>query len=100
MGEAKKRGTFEHRKSKALERRPDFIICNNCKSKITNLTFEDTRGIPGLDIVCAGKCETCNHVTWGVNGEPESCQMFLDFLNETQNKENLMQIQDFRNLKH
>ena len=83
MGEAKRRGSREHRVKEALDRRPvKSMTCNTCNAEISQLEYFDTRGIPGLDFACSGKCPSCGNVTFGVQGEPQARDLFIRFLNE------------------
>ena len=58
MGQAKNRGSHQQRVEQAKARidalRPAIIICNDCKSEITDIEVMDTRGIIGVDACFAG----------------------------------------------
>ena len=78
MSQARRRGSFEERKLKAMMRGlPEYLTCNNCEAKVYELTPLDTKGLTGLDAACFGACGSCQQITYGVSGDPLVCQEFL-----------------------
>jgi hypothetical protein len=57
--------------------RPDKLTCNRCQTDFTEFETLDTRGLPGIEMACVGKCPKCGEVTWGVKGDPAACEAFV-----------------------
>lgn len=90
MGQAKNRGSREERIAAAIARqealKPSEMICNECKTVITaeHIHLQDTRGIPGLDMVCGAVCPECKSVTWGFKGTEEAVATLAEMMQEDQ----------------
>jgi Zn finger protein HypA/HybF involved in hydrogenase expression len=76
MGQAKIRGTPEQRKQAAIDRqlslRPKYIVCNNCKTELTEMHPMDISGMAGIDAAFAAHCPHCSHDTFAIKGEREA----------------------------
>jgi len=66
MGEAKRRGTRKQRieaaKRRIEELRPEFIICESCGEKLTNIDHIPMRDADA-EALFAAQCPRCNFVT-------------------------------------
>ncbi|KAB2924867.1 MAG: hypothetical protein F9K30_08585 [Dechloromonas sp.] len=97
MGQAKKRGSHEQRVLAAKARtdalRPASIICNDCKSEITEIVDLNIRGMEGIEAAFAGHCHKCNSDTYAVKGQPDSVEALMMALTEANGNEPLLGIQ-------
>ncbi len=80
MGEAKRRGSRDSRVAEAVAKlkalQPDFIECNNCNSKLTDIELMDTRGTPGIEAAFGAYCSNCESITWALLGDPDAVADF------------------------
>lgn len=87
MGQAKRRGSLDQRISEAKGRidamRPAAIICNDCKSEITEIEDMNIRGMSGIDAAFAGVCKQCKGTTYAIKGEPDSVEALMMALSES-----------------
>lgn len=87
MGQAKRRGSLDQRISEAKGRidalRPAAIICNDCKSEITEIEDMNIRGMIGIDAAFAGVCKQCNGTAYAIKGEPDSVEALMMALSES-----------------
>jgi hypothetical protein len=98
MGEAKRRGTLEQRKEESMQRardeltkyQPNGLQCNQCKSKIDDITLCDTRDIPDLEFACYGYCAKCKCDSWGLVGSQEAIRLFGEFMSQETGETPLM----------
>ena len=97
MGEAKRRGNQGVRVANALSRldelRPDAIICNGCKSKITKIETLEVRSIPGLEAAFIAHCSDCSSYTYALKGTPDAALSFQEYMEHEHGKEALFGIQ-------
>lgn len=86
MGQAKQRGNRDERAAQAVAKveaiKPKAIVCNNCKTEITDVHVMDSRNMAGIDGAFAGMCE-CGHTTWAVAGHPDAVAGLMESLHET-----------------
>lgn len=73
MGQAKNRGTLAQRVAGARARleamKPAFIVCNQCKTEVTDISLLDSQHLPGIDAVFGGTCPNCESEALAVKGE-------------------------------
>lgn len=97
MGQAKQRGSLEQRISAAKGRidalRPAEIICNDCKSEITEIEDLDIREMTGIDAAFAGVCKQCKGVTYAIKGNPDSIEALMVALSENTGEVPLIGVQ-------
>lgn len=83
MGEAKRRGTQQERELQAIaaarSRFPEFVECNACQAKLSEIESFDTRGLDGLNVAGGAWCE-CGNVTYILDGTPEAVEQFQEIL--------------------
>ena len=76
MGQAKIKGDLKLRIEKALEKieafKPEYIVCNNCQAKLTEITSMNSRNIRGIEAVFAANCTACKHDKFAIRGTPEA----------------------------
>lgn len=81
MGQAKQRGSLQQRVSAARAKvdamRPEAIICNDCKTSITEIVDLDIRGMTGIDAAFAGQCPKCGGSTYAIKGQPASVEALM-----------------------
>lgn len=86
MGQAKLRGNLSDRivkaRSKLESMRPEKLVCNNCQTEFTEFELLDTKIVPGVDAIFAGKCPGCNRITMAGIGDPEVVAMYLSAFSE------------------
>ena len=86
MGQAKQRGSKEDRiqqvKAKLDAIRPSTLTCNSCQAEITEITDQNTRGLPGIDGIFIGKCPKCGDMTQAVVGEKDAVAAYSKFMDE------------------
>lgn len=91
MGQAKQRGSLEQRIQQAKRKidpsTPDHIVCNNCKTEITDVQQLDTKGLRGIDAAFAGQCPSCSQSTYAVKGEPKSVAAFMEAMQKVTGSE-------------
>jgi len=87
MGQAKRRGSLEQRMAEAKGRidalRPAAIVCNDCKSEITEIEDMNIRGMTGIDAAFAGVCKQCKGTTYAIKGDPVSVEALMMALSES-----------------
>jgi hypothetical protein len=80
MGQAKQRGSQAVRIHQAKERiealKPEFIVCNNCQTQITDTHAMSTRGMDGIEAAFGGVCPSCGQSTYAVKGTGEAMADF------------------------
>jgi hypothetical protein len=103
VGQAKKRGTLEQRIQQARQKgdalTPDHIICNNCKTEITDVHLLDTKGMRGIDAAFAGHCPACDQSTYAVRGEPNSIAAFMEAMQKATGSEPILGSQAIKSHK-
>jgi hypothetical protein len=86
MGQAKQRGSQAERIRQAQARieklKPDFIICNNCQTHISDMHAMNTRSMDGIDAAFGGVCPSCGQTTYAVKGEPDAIADFSIAMDE------------------
>lgn len=91
MGQAKQRGSLEQRIQHARQKIdavfPEHLICNNCKTEITDVQRLDTKGLRGIDAAFAGQCPACDQSTYAVKGEPNSVAAFMEAMQKATGSE-------------
>jgi hypothetical protein len=103
VGQAKQRGSLEQRiqqaRQKIDESTPDHIICNNCKTEITQVQQLDTKGLRGIDAAFAGQCPACDQSTYAVKGEPNSVAAFMEAMQQATGSEPIIGSQAIKSHK-
>jgi hypothetical protein len=103
LGQAKNRGSLEERiqqaRQKTDESTPDQLICNNCKSEITEVHLLDTKGMRGIDAAFAGECPACGQSTYAVKGEPNSMAAFMEAMEQATGSEPIIGSQAIKSHK-
>jgi hypothetical protein len=103
VGQANKRGTLEQRIQQAKQKigalTPDHIICNNCKTEITEVHLLDTKGMRGIEAAFAGQCPACGQSTYAVKGEPNSIAAFMDAMQKATGSEAILGSQAIKSHK-
>ena len=91
MGQAKLRGTYDERaaisRQTARAKFPSSVQCNNCQADLMEIESMDVRGMPGMRLAGAARCESCTHTTWILDGTPEALSNFQDFMNRVHGEE-------------
>jgi len=76
MGQAKLKGNRELRVAQAIEKmkalKPEYIICNKCQAKLTEIITLDSRNMSGIDAAFSAHCIVCDHDTLAIKGNPEA----------------------------
>lgn len=97
MGQAKSRGDFQNRvaqaRQRAAELRPEKLVCNNCKTGITEFESLDSRGLSGVKAVFAGRCPSCGQTTMGGVGDRKALETFFSAFAEFSGIEGTSSIQ-------
>lgn len=93
MGQAKKRGPqtvrIEQAKAKINALKPDKIVCNHCKSDITDIQPLDSRGMVGITAVFSGSC-TCGHSTLAVLGDKDAAADVIMAFQDTMGEDGIL----------
>lgn len=96
MGQAKKRGSqsdrIEQAKALADKKKPATIICNHCKSGITEIQVLDSRGMDGITGAYAGIC-ACGQTTLAMQGDPDAVATAMMAFQETMGHEGILGMQ-------
>jgi N-acetylneuraminic acid mutarotase len=80
LGQAKDRGTEKERIAGAIQRltiaSPPVIVCNGCKTSLSNINEADTSRLKGIEIAFSAHCDACDQDTWAVRGEIAAVKAF------------------------
>jgi uncharacterized protein with PIN domain len=91
MGQAKLKGTLEHRIAQALAKAraqyPASVKCNNCSQDLTDIQSMDVRGMPGMRLAGAAICSNCSQTTWILDGSPEALEKLQAVMDDEHGEE-------------
>jgi len=94
VGQARNRGSLEQRIQQARQKidasTPNHIVCNHCKTEITQVKRLDTKGLRGIEAAFAGQCPACGQSTYAVKGEPRSVAAFMDAMQRATGSEAIL----------
>ena len=81
MGQAKHRGSLAQRVAAATTHidalRPAHIVCNQCRSEISEIVDIDVRKMHGLTAAFAATCGACQSVTYAMSGNPDTVKALM-----------------------
>lgn len=77
MGQAKNRGSQQARMEMAIQAksqlRPEYLVCNECQSHITDFHELNTKGLSGINAAYAGIC-SCGGTTYAISGSKDAVE--------------------------